>query len=296
MNRHKPMSAAVGIALGLAALSTYWSSSIYAEEGKRIIEEVIVTGSIIKRAETATASPVSVLTREELDLRGVNTIADAVTSLPSNNAGTMNASWSSYGFATGASAVSLRGLTTSASLTVFDGMRMAPYPLGDDGRRNFVDLGTIPDSIVERIEVLKDGASSTYGADAIAGVVNVITKKEITGFHFNGSSGVSQEGDGEENRADVTWGTGKLASDGWNFYVNAELQQSDPIHSTARGFPFNTHDWTSICNGPACLDNGNINGIQADGTFFGVSSTGTHVPMVRPMMPLPGCPSVTGAC
>ena len=126
----------------------------------------------------------------------------------------MNASWSSFGFSTGASAVSLRGLTTSASLTVFDGLRMAPYPLGDDGRRNFVDLGTSPDSIVDRIEVLKDGASSTYGADAIAGVVNVITKKEITGLHVNGSYGTSGDGDGDEFRGDVTWGAGELDDEG----------------------------------------------------------------------------------
>ncbi|HEX7063093.1 MAG TPA: TonB-dependent receptor plug domain-containing protein [Woeseiaceae bacterium] len=139
------------------------------------LEEIVVTGSIIKRAEVATASPVTVLSAEELELRGINTIADAVTLLPANNAGTINSSWSTFGFTSGASAVSLRGLTTSSSLTTFDGLRMAPYPLGDDGRRNFVDLGTIPDSIIERVEVLKDGASSTYGADAIAGVVNVIT-------------------------------------------------------------------------------------------------------------------------
>lgn len=244
------------------------------------LEEIVVTGSIIKRAETATASPVTVLSAEQLDIRGINTIADAVVLLPANNAGTMNSSWSTFGFSTGASAVSLRGLTTSSSLTTFDGLRMAPYPLGDDGRRNFVDLGTIPDSIVERIEVLKDGASSTYGADAIAGVVNVITKKEITGLHFNGSAGVSQKGDGDEYRGDVTWGIGDLATDGWNFYVNAEVQQSDSIAAKERS-KFGSWDWTGICNSSgACLDNTNPNGVQADGSIFGV--TYSMQPEVRP--------------
>ena len=86
--------------------------------------------------------------------------------------------WSSFGFATGASAPSLRGLNDAYTLTLFNGMRTAPYPLGDDGYRNFVDINTIPASIVDRIDVLQDGASATYGADAIAGVVNVIVKQE----------------------------------------------------------------------------------------------------------------------
>ena len=270
--------------LMIAALGMSVAHGANAQDASgKAVEEVVVTGSILKRSEISTASPVTVLSAEQLDLRGVNTISDAVTLLPANNAGSMPTSWSSFGFATGASAVSLRGLTTSSSLTVFDGLRMSPYPLGDDGRRNFVDLGAIPDSIVDRVEVLKDGASSTYGADAIAGVVNVITKKEITGLHFNGSGGTSQEGDGNEYRGDVTWGTGELASDGFNFYMNVEVQQSDSISSLSRGFPFNTHDWTSICNGNGgCLDNGNINGLQPGGILNGVSSTGTPVPMMRP--------------
>ena len=242
-----------------------------ASADEEILEEIITTGTIFRRAETATASPVTVLTSDQLDLRGINTIADAVVNLPANNAGTMNTSWSSFGFASGASAVSLRGLTTSSSLTTFDGLRMAPYPLGDDGRRNFVDLGTIPDSIVDRIEVLKDGASSTYGADAIAGVVNVITKKEITGLHINGALGQSQEGDGDEYRGDVTWGIGDIGSDGYNFYANIELQQSDSIGAKERP-KFGSWDWTSYCNANGgCLDNTNPNGIQADGSFGGVS-------------------------
>ena len=246
------------------------------------------------------------MTSDQLDVRGINTIADAVTLLPANNAGTMNASWSSFGFAKGASAVSLRGLTTSASLTTFDGLRMAPYPLGDDGRRNFVDLSTIPDAIVDRVEVLKDGASSTYGADAIAGVVNVITKKEITGLHFNGTGGVSQEGDGNEYRGDLTWGTGELASDGWNFYANVEYQRSDAITYQDRNGFFG-RDWTRICNkNGGCLDNRNANGLEADGHLDGVgyteqptirawdSTTGTYVPGAtwQLLNPSVGCSAV----
>lgn len=244
------------------------------------LEEIIVTGSIIRRAETATASPITVLSDEQLDIRGINTIADAIQLLPANNAGTVNQSWSSFGFSAGASAVSLRGLTTSASLTTFDGLRMAPYPLGDDGRRNFVDVGAIPESIIERVEILKDGASSTYGADAIAGVVNVITKKEITGLHFNGSAGRSQQGDSDESRLDVTWGKGDLGTDGFNFYINAEMQQSDSVLAKERP-KFGSWDWTHICNSSGgCLDNTNPNGPEADGTIGGI--TYSTQPLARP--------------
>jgi iron complex outermembrane receptor protein len=256
---------------------------------EEFLEEVIVTGSIIRRPETATASPVSVLSEQELDIRGLNTMADAITMLPANNAGTMNASWSSFGFATGASAVSLRGLTTSASLTIFDGMRMAPYPLGDDGRRNFVDLGTIPDSIVERVEILKDGASATYGADAIAGVVNVITKKEIIGTHIGTSYGISEDGEGEEYRGDFTWGTGELDSDGYNFYMALELQHNESVPFSSGPSKYNNWDDSDKCNAEGvCMDNNARNGLQYDGTIYGVSGNGVSVPMVRPWDPVAG--------
>ena len=283
---YKTIAMSVFLMLGITAFSTTALAQTDADEvadetEDTLLEEVIVTGSILKRLETSQAAPMSIVTAEDFEVRGLNTVADAIQLLPANNAGTMNSSWSSFGFASGATAVSLRGLTTSASLTLFDGMRMAPYPLGDDGRRNFVDVGMIPESIVSRIEVLKEGASSTYGADAIAGVVNVMMKKEITGFHFNGSYGLSQKGDGNEYRADVTGGFGEMDVDGWNFYANIEVQKSDAIAAGDRP-KFGSWDWTDICNeNGACLDNTNPNGIQANGETFGV--TYSMQPLVRPV-------------
>ena len=285
-NLYKSIAASVFLMFGIMALSSTALAQTDADQvsdddlDEDLLEEVIVTGSILKRVETSQAAPMSIITDEEFEVRGLNTVADAIQLLPANNAGTMNSSWSSFGFASGATAVSLRGLTTSASLTLFDGMRMAPYPLGDDGQRNFVDVGMIPESIVSQIEVLKEGASSTYGADAIAGVVNVMMKKEITGFHFNGSYGVSQEGDGNEYRADVTGGFGEMDVEGWNFYANIEIQKSDAIAAKERP-KFGSWDWTNICNDSgACLDNSNPNGLQADGTG-GV--TYSMQPLIRPL-------------
>lgn len=279
-------------------------------------EEIVVTGSLIRRTNTETPSPVTVMSSEALDQRGINTVAEAVQRTPANNAGAITQGWNTgFNFASGANAVSLRGLTVQSTLTIFDGLRMAPYPLADDGRRNFVDLNTIPNAIIDRIEVLRDGASSTYGADAIAGVVNVITKKEITGIHLNGSVGTSWRGDAAEKRVDLTVGFGKLDEQGINAYVSAEWQKQGKVMARDREYPFNTLDWSQICGeasgvNPAfpqgskvCLDNGVWNSVQ-NGSFngffnvpvpfaFPVSDTGARTGPLTMINPALGCQGLT---
>jgi iron complex outermembrane recepter protein len=239
------------------------------------LTEVIVTGSILRRTDTETPSPVTVITAEDLQQRGINTVAEGLQRLTANGAGTLNGAWNGAGgnFASGGSAVSLRGLTVQATLTVFDGLRMSVYPFADDGHRNFVDLNTIPDAVIDRIEVLKDGASSTYGADAIAGVVNVITKKEVTGFHVNGTGGTAVRGGGTERRLDATWGKGKLDADGYNFYVSGEFQKTDPIWARNLSYPSNSENLSGICDSAGhCMVNHNIfgitNGVDDNGVPF----------------------------
>src|SRR5690606_754847 len=176
----------------------------------------------------------------------------------------------------------LRGLTVQSTLSISDGLRLAPYPLADDGQRNFVDLNTIPSAIIDRIEILRDGASSTYGADAIAGVINVITKKEIQGLHLNGSYGVSQEGDADEFRIDATWGYGDLNEDGFNFYVSGEWQKQDELWARDREYPFNTADWTDVCGeSGSCMANLNWNGWTPESSTFNGLISVPGVAMVR---------------
>lgn len=244
--------------------------------------DIIVTGSITRNPAAATASPVVSVTSADLQNRGISTVADALQLLSANNAGTAAPSWSSFGFATGASSPSLRGLNNAYTLVLFNGMRTASYPLGDDGYRTFVDINTIPSSVVDRIDVLQDGASATYGSDAIAGVVNVIIKREITGLHLNGSAAISQRGDNGERKLSASAGYGKLDEQGFNVWVNGEYQKSDPLFLRDRGYPFNTADQSKICGTAAqgCLFNGIRNGIQADGSYGGFAST--SVPFVRP--------------
>jgi iron complex outermembrane receptor protein len=252
---------------------------------------IIVTGSILRRRETATALPITSLSSQDLQSRGITTIADAVSSLSNNNAGNLPTSFSANGaFASGASGASLRGLTTSSTLVLFDGLRAAYYPLADDGTRNFVDLNTIPYAIVDRVETLKDGASATYGADAVAGVINVILKKEVKGFHGDVSAGVSARGDSGEKHASATYGIGDLHENGYNFYISGEYQRNDPLRNSDRGFPYNTADLSRWCaksvadGARTCATNNIVNGVQFDGTLLAPSSTsGTIVPIVRPV-------------
>ena len=149
-------------------------------------------------------------------------------------------------FASGAQGLSLRALSTNSTLTLFDGLRAANYPLADDGQRSFVDLNTIPSAIVDRVEVLRDGASSTYGADAIAGVVNVILKKQITGIVGRVEGGISQRGDSDNQRVQLTAGYGDLAEKGFNIYISGEYQHLGAVYNRDRGFPYNTNNLTSI--------------------------------------------------
>jgi len=208
-------------------------------------EEVIVTGSILRRTNTETPSPVTVLTNEALNRAGITNINDAIRSVSADGAGSISTGFMN-GFSAGGAAVSLRGLGVSSTLVLIDGLRSTNFPLNDDGHNAYTDLNSIPFSAVERVEVLKDGASSTYGADAIGGVVNIIMKKHFTGVSGLIEGGISQKGDAGRQRANLTVGYGDYDADGWNVYVNGEYQHDGRVSASSRGFPYDTTDLSSI--------------------------------------------------
>lgn len=223
-------------------------------------EEIVVTGTMFTTTTSATVSPVTVVTAESLDQRGISTVQDAIQQLSSNNGPALTNSFTANGaFAAGASAVSLRGLSTNSTLVLFDGQRAAYYPLADDGSRNFVDLNTIPDDIVDRIEVLRDGASSTYGADAIAGVVNIITKRDFQGVSARAEAGITQDGVGANQRFSLTVGKGDLDTDGFNAYLSGFYLRSEAVYNRDLPYPFNSDDETGICFEGTCGPNGIVN-------------------------------------
>ncbi|MCS0613845.1 TonB-dependent receptor [Massilia kyonggiensis] len=219
MYQKKAIAQAVTLALAYAALG---AAPAVAQDAQGPIQRVEITGSSIKRATAETASPVQVVSREDLAKSGKGTVAEYLQTLTSDGAGSLPTGFGN-GFAAGSTAISLRGLGATSTLVLLNGRRMAPFARADDGQKSFTDLSTVPMEAVERIEILKDGASSTYGADAIAGVVNIILRKDFVGTTFKAEVGESRYHDAGTGKAALTWGKGRLDEDGYNVMVNAEF-------------------------------------------------------------------------
>lgn len=271
------------LARALAALlltpiaSTAWAQS--AGDGKpqdnsatnpQNLQTITVTGSAIPRIDTETASPVTTISAKDIARSGYTTISDVVRSISADNSGSIPNSFTN-GFAAGSSGVALRGLTVNSTLVLIDGHRAATYAVADDGQRSFVDLNTIPLAAVDRIEVLKDGASSLYGADAIAGVVNVILKPGFNGVEATGDIGTSQHGGGFTRKGTLLVGGGDLDKDGYNAYFSAQYQQDNAVRAGDRGFPYNTADLSRI-GGPNLQAGQPANG---SGSIYGSVTPGS---------------------
>jgi iron complex outermembrane receptor protein len=198
------------------------------EAAARPVQRVIVTGSNIRRAEAETASSVLTVNRADIERSGKSTVTELLQTLAVDNQGSVPTSFGN-GFAAGASGISLRGLGTASTLVLLNGRRMAPYGLADDGQKVFTDLNVIPLDAVDRIEILKDGASAIYGSDAIAGVVNIILRRDFKGTTVRGSLGISEEWDGEEQNFAITHGIGDLESNGYNALFNFEFKRKNDV-------------------------------------------------------------------
>jgi iron complex outermembrane recepter protein len=238
MHRIKPLAHQLALAFGSSLLLASYATNAFAQDAQtqpssQKQERIEVTGSSIKRTDTETASPVQVITREEIQRTGKSSIAEVIRGISSDNSGTISGAFTG-GFAAGAAGVSLRGLGVNATLVLVNGRRTASYGLADDGQRSFVDLNSIPLEIVERVEVLKDGASAIYGSDAIAGVVNVILRKDYVGYGVGGTVGTSFKGDGTAGRFSGTAGVGDLAADKFNFFGTVELSREGRIKQKNR--------------------------------------------------------------
>jgi iron complex outermembrane receptor protein len=264
------------VAVAFATNATAQTAPAAAPADKELTE-IVVTGSLLHRTDVETESPVTTFTAEQIQQTGLTTIADVIRTVSADNSGTIPTAFG-VGFAAGASGVALRGLTVNSTLVLIDGRRAAPYALADDGQRSFVDLNTIPLDSVDRIEVLKDGASSIYGADAIAGVVNIITKKQFQGATVSAEVGKGQHPGGGESRFTATVGTGDLDTDRYNAYFSVEWQGDSRILAGDRPFPYNTNDLSSI-GGPD-------NRAGLPGTFTGSTSA-----IVAPSVLPPGAAS-----
>jgi iron complex outermembrane receptor protein len=175
------------------------------------VERVIVTGSLIPTAEEVGANPVFNLNRDLINKSGAGTTTEQLlqrlpvmngSNVPVNNNGTGQSG------PTGAAAIALRGLDPGATLVLLDRRRVAPFPGAANSGYGFVDLTTIPITAVQSIDILKDGASTTYGSDAVAGVVNFNLYKDYRGAQVTVQYGNTLDKDAAEYRGDILFGVG----------------------------------------------------------------------------------------
>lgn len=194
--------------------------------------DIVVTGSRIPRPETASPMPVNVVNMEEAAQYGRINLYDALIRDPAVVAGNSLYTSTGFGWDNGISSVNLRGLGANRTLTVLDGRRRVS---GSDGT-SAVDLGMIPPTMIDRIEIVTGGAAAVYGADAVTGVVNVITKKSLDGMYVSATEGISQEGDANEFKVTMATG-GKFADGRGSFIFGASYTQTDQLEMSARRDP-----------------------------------------------------------
>ncbi|SDI92894.1 iron complex outermembrane recepter protein [Pseudomonas flavescens] len=197
------------------------------------LARVVVTGSNIRRAEAEGSSPVQVIDAEQIEKSGKSTLPELLRSISANSGQSFNEQFTSS-FSTGSSGVALRGLSQKNTLILVNGRRLANYGFAQNLQDTFVNLNSLPKSMVERIEVLKDGASAVYGSDAIAGVINIITRQDIQGLTVGGDLGTSDEGGAGSQSFKVLGGAGDFVDDGYNFSFTFDGYQRDQLNADDR--------------------------------------------------------------
>ena len=220
----KKLTVAVMVALGVASLAQAQTATT---------EKTVITGSNIKRVDAEPVSPVDIITREQIERTGKPTVAEVLRNIPANTGGSYSESFANS-FAPGASGISLRGLGQKATLVLINGRRTSGYGFAQNLQDTFVDLNSIPSSAVERIEVLKDGASAIYGSDAIAGVVNIILRKDFKGVELGADAGRSEGKN--DYRFNITGGFGDLAKDKYNVFGVFDYYKRDLLQFSETEF------------------------------------------------------------
>ncbi|MBB5212357.1 TonB-dependent receptor plug domain-containing protein [Microbulbifer hydrolyticus] len=231
------------LSIAIAAFGTIAATGVSAQEAVPgpTVEEVIVTGSRIARDPLSTTGPITIVDSEAISRSGVGTIDELLNQLPSMGTTGINANDNNGG--QGLAFVDLRNLGSARTLVLVNGRR---FVSSASGVSSAVDMNNIPVEMIDRIEVLTDGASAVYGSDAVAGVINVVMKDSFDGVRINARAGSTSDGGGENGDISLTFGNeGERGS----FIANISHSQRDEI-------TFNDRDWAGLTSsmGP----NGNI--------------------------------------
>ncbi|GGX16286.1 TonB-dependent receptor plug domain-containing protein [Undibacterium macrobrachii] len=251
----------------------------FAQDTAPKIQKIEITGSSIKRTNIETSASVQVLTREDIERSGATTALGVLTDSVAVGTSLNAASSSSGSFATGASAVGMRGLGKVATLVLVNGRRIAPYGLSDGAQDNFTDLNAIAADSIDRVEILKDGASAIYGSDAIAGVINIILRKNFQGAQIKaGYTGTENLSDRRTRNVSAIYGYGDVAKNGFNTYLTIEGNKRDgyTTEEMRNLYP----DWHRLTPGRSTWD--------ARSSF---SPTGNYFLSSTNIVAAPGCPA-----
>lgn len=229
------------------------------------IERIAITGSRIQREEMASTAPMTVFTAQDIEKTGatsVEVLLQRMTASAGFAGNQTNAYWTEGGY--GSTQVNLRGLGVNRTLVLLNGRRMLN---SGTGANSSVDLNTIPISVVERIEVLKDGASAIYGADAVAGVVNIITRQQIEGVEFQARTGITEQNDGEQYKLDLALGhIGERGS----AYVAMSYDKTQAVDMLSRApCPLEEVNGELVCGGSSALPGGRGHFIDTNGNPIG---------------------------
>jgi len=218
--------AAIGLAGG--ALAADGADDKKDEKGEKI-QRVEVTGSSLKRINAETASPVQVIDAKQIENMGARTLMQVLDNLPAARPAQQDFR-SMFTGSDGASQANLRGLGAQGTLVLLNGRRLSFYGAPAGFQTMFVNIDAIPAAAIERMEILTDGASAVYGSDAVAGVINVITKKNYQGLEAKVSTDHSQEVSAYgEHQASLVYGKGDFGNDGYNVMASLNIYQRDRI-------------------------------------------------------------------
>lgn len=225
-------SVATGMAamVGLATAQTESVGSV-----PQSLERVEITGSAIRRAPQQGPVPVEIISRKDIERTGATTLNELLRSIPSVDFNDFGELLSNSPSASGTTRISMRGLSSNDLLVLINGRRLPVNAIYDaSGEGGTVDVNMIPLAAIERIEILKDGGSAIYGADAVAGVFNIITRRNYQGVSTRAGYGQSSRNDGRESSAGITLGFGDLTTQRVNVLVGLDYFHRNPIYRSER--------------------------------------------------------------
>lgn len=277
------------------ALGINTSTAIAQDDESVELDKIQVTGSRIRQVQIEGIEPMQTISREDIDRSGLTSVGDILQQLTQsgsaintrfNSSGNFGFPPNGGGIGAGATQVDMRHLGSSRVLILVDGLRWVAGSSAS-GVSNAVDMNTIPVGIIERIDILKDGASPIYGADAIAGVVNIITKSDLDGGEGRIYGGMFDEGDGETAAVDLTFGK---KADGINFLFNVGYNNQEEVSAADRSLAQFPVPFTGVTRGSSGTPQGRflfntLGGLTVDCT---INNGVTGVPSFDPLNPCAG--------